>query len=417
MIARQAVSFGPAARSRPQPQSRRGTFALEPVEALPRLSERIGRLAERALEPNPFFLPEFLEPAIQGLGRKGLRLAIFSDRDELHFFAPVLATGGGLLSGRKMSVWTSSYAPLGSPLIDRDMPDQVADGLIDHMRHSGRTVLAIPDLPLKGPAAQVLRAAAGRQGFWTIAARQMRPILNPNATEGTAYFDRMVNQKRRRELDRQLRRLCESGSVSFMSARTPSELEAAFNMFIALESAGWKGRRGTALQRRRATHDFARIAVTQLAQTGRAAIDVLRVGDKPIAALIRLDHGGLSIPWKIAYDEDFAAFSPGKQLMCDETRRWLADASVHRVDPVCEQGNTLISTLWTDREPYGTLIISSRRWGLGARLRGGLINLKTVGKASVKALIRDQARRLSRGIQKRAPRARVKAGRAPRRRG
>ena len=66
MIVRQAVPFGSAARARPQPQSRRGAFALEPVEALPRLSERIGRLAERALEPNPFFLPEFLEPAIQG---------------------------------------------------------------------------------------------------------------------------------------------------------------------------------------------------------------------------------------------------------------------------------------------------------------------------------------------------------------
>ena len=57
----------------------------------------------------------------------------------------------------------------------------------------------------------------------------------------------MVNQKRRRELDRQLRRLCETGSVSFMSARTATEIEAAFNMFIALEASGWKGRRGTAL--------------------------------------------------------------------------------------------------------------------------------------------------------------------------
>ena len=52
---------------------------------------------------------------------------------------------------------------------------------------------------------------------------------------------------------------------------------------------------------------------------------MLRVGEKPIAALIRFDHGGLSIPWKVAFDEEFAAFSPGKQLMCDETRRWLAD--------------------------------------------------------------------------------------------
>ena len=388
MIVRQAVPFGSVARARPQPQSRRGAFALEPVEALPRLSERIGRLAERALESNPFFLPEFLEPAIQGIGRKNLRLAIFSDRDELRFFAPVLATGGGLLSGRKLSVWTHPYAPLGSPLIDRDMPDQVADGLIEHMRTSGRTVLTLPDIPLEGPAAQVLAAAAERRGFFTVAAPQMRPILYPAATDGPAHFDRMVSMKRRRELDRQLRRLCEAGSVSFMSARSASDLDAAFNMFVQLESSGWKGRRGTALQRRGAIQEFARIAVTQLAQNGHAAIDVLRLGDKPIAALIRLHHGGLSIPWKIAYDEAFAAFSPGKQLMCDETRRWLADASVLRVDPVCEQDNSLISTLWTERERYGTLIISSRRLGLGARLRAGIINAKSAGKSTAKSLLR-----------------------------
>ncbi len=387
MIVRQAVPLG-SARARPQPQSRRGAFALEPIEALPRLSERINRLADRALESNPFFLPEFLEPAIHGLGRKNLRLAIFSDRDELRFFAPVLATGGGLFSGRKLSVWTHPYAPLGSPLIDRDMPEQVADGLIEHMRISGRTVLTLPDLPLKGPAAQVLAAAAARKGFCTIAARQMRPILSPAATDGMVHFERMVSLKRRRELDRQLRRLCEAGSVSFMSARSASDLDAAFNMFVELESSGWKGRRGTALQRRGAIQEFARIAVTQLAQNGHAAIDVLRVGDKPIAALIRLDHGGLSIPWKIAYDEGFAAFSPGKQLMCDETRRWLADASVLRVDPVCEQDNSLISALWTDRERYGALIISSRRLGMGARLRAGIITAKAFGKSTAKSLLR-----------------------------
>ena len=90
---------------------------------------------------------------------------------------------------------------------------------------------------------------------------------------------------------------------------------------------------------------------------------MLRVGEKPIAALIRLEHGGLSIPWKVAFDEDFAAFSPGKQLMCDETRRWLADPKVERVDPVCEEDNPLMAPLWPEREPYGTLIISSRKWG------------------------------------------------------
>jgi hypothetical protein len=385
MILQQAPRFGPAPQARPQP--RRGTFALEPVEALPRLAERVNALAERSLESNPFFLPAILAPAIKALGGKGLKLATFSDREDLRLFVPVIATGGRLLSSPKLTVWTHPYAPLGAPLIERDLAPQVADSLIKHLRTSGRTLFSIPDLPLQGEAAQCLQKSAERWGFWIEAAREMRPVLNPRHGGGAANFEQMATHKRRRELDRQLRRLCDMGAVSFMSARTASEIEAAFNIFITLEASGWKGRRGTALQKRRSTHEFARIAVMQLAQTGHAAIDVIRVGDRPVAALIRFDHGGLSIPWKIAYDESFSAFSPGRQLICDETRRWLSDPTVRRVDPVCEEGNPLFAGLWRDREAYGTLIVSTRRLAIGARLRAGMINARTSARKVAKSLL------------------------------
>ncbi len=372
---------------RPRQPSRRGAFALEPVDSLPRLLQRIAELAGRSLESNPFFLPEFLEPAIHALGRRRVKLATISDRDDLRFFAPVVATGRGLFSGPQLRIWTHPYAPLGSPLIDRDFAKQIAESLLAHLSTSGRRQLTLPDLPLDGLTAAALRAAAGRRGYATEASLQLRPILRPQAGDGLHTFDVMVAQKRRRELDRQLRRLCETGSVSFMPARTPSEIDAAFNMFIALEASGWKGRKGTALRRRDSILRFARAAVQRLAQKEQAAIDVIRLGDRPIAALIRLEHGGLSIPWKIAYDEEFAAFSPGKQLMCDATRRWLLDPAVTRVDPVCDEDNPLMAGLWTERERYGTLIISTRRWALGARVSAGLINLRSAGKRRAKALL------------------------------
>jgi CelD/BcsL family acetyltransferase involved in cellulose biosynthesis len=260
------------------------------------------------------------------------------------------------------------------------------------MRSSGRRLMSLPDMPLEGPAAEALKAAAERRGYWTEAGRQRRPLLLPTDADGADAFERMVTQKRRRELDRQLRKLCETGAVSLMSASSPSDIEAAFRMFADLETAGWKGRRGTALNRRRPIHEFARSAVMQLAQKGAATVDVLRVGDRPVAALVRLDHGGLSIPWKIAYDEGFAAFSPGRQLICDETRRWLSDPSVVRVDPVCEEGNPLFAGLWRDSEPYGTLLISTGRLGLRARLKRTRINLRNALKKEAKLLLRPRKR-------------------------
>src|SRR5215208_8262510 len=187
MLQQRGTPIGSTTRSQP----RRGTFALEPIEALPRLAERISALADRALETNPFFLPGFLEPAVQALGKKTLRLAIFSDRDDLHFFAPVVVGGGDILGGRKFTVWAHPYAPLGTPLIDRELAPLVTDALIQHMKTSGRTLFSIPHMPLKGAAAEALRAAAGRNGFWTVAERQMRPILYPDMAAGVAEFDKM----------------------------------------------------------------------------------------------------------------------------------------------------------------------------------------------------------------------------------
>ncbi len=130
----------------------------------------------------------------------------------------------------------------------------------------------------------------------------------------------------------------------------------------------------------------------------------MRLGDRPIAALIRLDHGSISIPWKVAFDEEFAAFSPGKQLMCDETRRWLSDPTIRRVDPVCEEDNPMMSLLWPKREPYGTLILSSSSWGISARMRARLSDLKSETKAQVKRLLHGSRRRTK---------SRPKSGRRP----
>jgi CelD/BcsL family acetyltransferase involved in cellulose biosynthesis len=371
---------------------RRATFALEPVDSLPRLAARIDSLALRALEPNPFFLPDFLDPAIEAFGPCGLKLAIVSDREELLFFAPVIAPPRRLFGAARLRVWTHAFAPLGSPLIDRDAAPEIADEIMAALRRSGRRSLVIPDMPLKGAAARTFRAAAKHHGSHVEAGRQARPILRTSPIDAPDAFERLISAKHRRDLDRQLRRLCERGAVSVMTARNATDLEAAFTSFAVLERSGWKGRRGTAIDQDAAIVDFARDAVTRLARRGAAAIDVMRVGERPVAALIRFDHAGLSIPWKIAYDESFSAFSPGKQLMCDATRRWLLDASILRVDPVCEGSNPLMSGVFKDSEPYGALFVSTRRRDMGMLLSASLLDMKIAGRRRAKALLQRRRR-------------------------
>lgn len=367
----------PLARGRPV--VRKAALALEPVAALPRLAERIHALADRALQPNPFMLPEFLGPAIEAMGPSSLRLATLTDLNDIRFFAPVL------VHATRLTIWTSPYFPLGAPLIERETCEQVVESLLEQMRANGRRLLILPNMPLLGPAAECIRSVAERTGSTLAAERQARPILRGGG--GVAAFDEMVPAKRRRDLERQLRKLGEAGGVSHVTATSPSDVDAAFETFLALEASGWKGRRGTALQRGRAARRFATDAVAGLARKGAVRIDTLRVGEKPAAVLIRFEQSGLAIPWKIAYDESLAALSPGKQLMADATRRWLADGVTTRVDPVCEEDNPTVGLLWRHREPYGTLMVAVAKWSFEAHLRASLLDLRMNAKRRVKDLL------------------------------
>ena len=66
---------------------------------------------------------------------------------------------------------------------------------------------------------------------------------------------------------------------------------------------------------------FAREAIANLADSGRARIESLRVGDHAVAVLVSLIAGATAYTWKIAYDEACGRFSPGAQLMLEVPAR------------------------------------------------------------------------------------------------
>ena len=51
-----------------------------------------------------------------------------------------------------------------------------------------------------------------------------------------------------------------------------------------------------------------------------------------------------------------------------------------------------MAPLWPEREPYGTLLIGSRKWGVGARWQAGYANLKRAGKTNIKRLMGRRGR-------------------------
>ncbi len=296
-------------------------------------------LAADAAEDNVFFDPAFLGPAATGLKLDPLLLAVAGADGPPTGFLPLRRTRLGRVA----------------PALEGFVPTTARWG----RRSSPGATSPVP------PA-----AAAERGRIVTHLDRHARAMLDREA-DGTDPRQTLP-LRRRKEYGRQLRRLGEEGAVAVASATTPAEIAAAFEAYLALEAAGWKGRRGTALANRPEVASFARQATLALARKGACRVLTLKTGDRAAAILICLLAGRTATTWKIAYDETLARFSPGAQLMLEAPPILFADSRVLRIDSCAAPNHPMIDHLWPGRLRLTTLVIGPRRHRLRQAIGLGL---------------------------------------------
>jgi CelD/BcsL family acetyltransferase involved in cellulose biosynthesis len=115
-------------------------------------------------------------------------------------------------------------------------------------------------------------------------------------------------------LRRRKRKLAEQGAVSYRRVDGGADVEPFLSQFFALEAAGWKGERGTAIARDPRTIAFYRGLARAAGDEGWLALRSLDLDGRPVAMHFGLLHRGVySLP-KPAYDERLGACSPGQLL-------------------------------------------------------------------------------------------------------
>jgi CelD/BcsL family acetyltransferase involved in cellulose biosynthesis len=324
------------------------------------------QLAERAIEPNVFYTPDFALAAAPALGRDVEAILVWSAERQLLGLLPFRRSSRRY--GMKLPLlvgWTHPFAPLGVPLIDRDMTAEVAAACLAHIAGDARLpkLLLLPLLPDAGPVARALRAAAESQGGAHRAFGEHQRAALDLAAGRSRELDEVIGIKRMRESRRLRRRLGEAGRAEFSVARYPETIAPALQRFLVLESQGWKGAAGTALIQRDAHRRFAEAALGALAGRGKAMVAELGLDGREIASVILLRSGDRAWPWKIAYDEGMARFSPGLQAMTDLTAALIADDTIRFVDSCAVPNHPLIDHLWRDRLAMADLMIGPRPGG------------------------------------------------------
>ena len=323
-----------------------------PLAELAPIAAQWQSLADRALEPNVFRARLRSPPPVFGRDvGAGLVWSRASPSRLMGFFPARIARRRYGITLPVLVGWTHPFAPLGTPLIDRDAGAAAISAWLDHLAsHTDLPhLLLMPYLPVAGSVAQAFAAALAQRGASNISLTAHQRALMAPAGARAGYLDQAVGGKKRKELRRQRKRLAEAGGLVSDTVREPAAMAAALGDFLALEAAGWKGRAGTAARTDDHIRAFMEEAVIGLARAGKARIARLIAGGRPIAVLVTLQSGTTAWCWKIAYDETFARYSPGVQLLLETTQELLDDPNLAHADSCATAGHPMIDHVWRER--------------------------------------------------------------------
>ncbi len=341
----------PALRAR-----RRGLDELSEADV-----ERWRALAAIAVEPNPFFEPEFVLAAAEHLGERGLSLLVVEDDSTWRACLPVQRTRiARLLAG--LRVWSHLYCFLGTPLMSPHDTGASARALLE-LALAVEDRLVLEDLGDDGPVAGAVRRAMHELGLVTVSeTAHQRALLERRPNDD--YLDGLRGH-RRRELNRLGRRL-EAELGAALSICDRSRDAAALDRFIELERSGWKGHAQTAVGSSPGHARFFRDVCESFAAAGRLELLALSAGDRTVAMKCNLYSGEGGFCFKIAYDEQLARYSPGVQLERENVHVFHDHRGERWQDSCADPENTMINSLWPDRRPIRTSVLARR--GAGAAL-------------------------------------------------
>jgi len=128
--------------------------------------------------------------------------------------------------------------------------------------------------------------------------------------------------------------------------------------------------------------------VNGMAAAGQARIHLLKHNQRTIAAGVAFISQNRAWFWKVAYDETFAASSPGVQLTLELTDDLLGLPGIDSIDSLADAGHPMITHIWRehltmahwliDLKPRGSLLfgLAIRLEELRGKVREGLVDLR-----------------------------------------
>jgi CelD/BcsL family acetyltransferase involved in cellulose biosynthesis len=315
-------------------------------------------LAADAVEPNPFFEPEWVLPAARHLGQRRVGVLVVKDgsRDWLGCMPVVPRLRRWHAQFPVLSGWRHCYSFLGTPLVRRAAPEVDTERLVGEAFAASRSgMVALPWVGDDGPVAQGLLAAVDATGREPVLRRSFdRALMSRAMLEDGAGV--ALDARHHRDLRRLARRLAEvlEGPLELHDRSTSDK---AVEDFMDLEASGWKGRRGTALRSRASHADFFREVCDGFRRQGRLQILALGTPEKTVSLKCNVLAGDFVFFFKIAHDEAFAHYRPGLQLELRMLELFRERMSEQWMDSCAAPDSKLFEHFWRGRRPISSYVL------------------------------------------------------------
>ena len=237
-----------------------------------------------------------------------------------------------------------NYAFLSSPVVDPAFADEVIPAFFAAIQSSAElpNVVSLKSFDAEYPShASMLKVFSLRGIEPLMLSETARPFV-------TREFGVKKSGSTRKKLRQDWNRLSSLGAVDVLNSRNAKDVEQAFEAFLAMEKASWKGEQGTALLSDSQDAAFVRRLLHDLAARGDASVALLRVDGAAIAAQVLMYCGSTAYTWKTAYDARFSKYSPGALLVDRVTEELFTGPDIQAINS-CAAEDSFMGQLWAGR--------------------------------------------------------------------
>lgn len=352
------------------------TIVVRDVRELEGFSAAWMSLARDAADSNVFYEPWWLLPSLNYLhfGREVVFVLMFgADPDcptgpELlcAIFPFELAARYRGLPARVLRLLRPKYNRLCTPLVRRGFVTECVSALLDwtERNREGASIVEFRFITGEGRIAQELHQQVSDR-HWSAYQSDctVRALLRP-MSNADFYLEQALRGKHRKEFRRLENRLNDAGPTTYRCLEPQGDAKPWISSFLKLESGGWKGKSGSSLESQDNTRRFFEESAVEAHRHGQLMMLGLFHKDRPIALKCNLFSGHGAFAFKIAFDEEYARFSPGMLLEIENVRRLHDMREIAWMDSTAEAQHFMINRLWVDRRTIETLVVSpNRAWG------------------------------------------------------